>query len=211
MKITKFGHCCLLIEQGNTKILTDPGTYSSGQEAVEGISVVLITHEHADHLHIPALQQVLELNPKARVVCNTAVAHLLDEAHISYTLMADGAREVWNDVAFEAFEAAHADIYPTVPPVRNTGFFIADTLFYPGDAYIQPGKEVDILALPLAGPWVKLSEAIDYALQVKPRVAFPVHDGILKSPGLVHRVPSMVLPEHGIQFEVLNEGECKEF
>ncbi|MBI2052837.1 MAG: MBL fold metallo-hydrolase, partial [Candidatus Ryanbacteria bacterium] len=29
MKITKFGHCCLLIKENGVRILTDPGTYST--------------------------------------------------------------------------------------------------------------------------------------------------------------------------------------
>lgn len=33
MKITKIGHCCLVIEKANRKILTDLGTYSDGQNS----------------------------------------------------------------------------------------------------------------------------------------------------------------------------------
>lgn len=32
MKITKFGHACLLIEEADARILIGPGTYSSGSE-----------------------------------------------------------------------------------------------------------------------------------------------------------------------------------
>src|ERR1044072_7550990 len=78
MKITKFGHCCLRIEEKGLVILTDPGTYSSLQDEATGIDIVLITHEHADHLHIDSLQKVLTHNPGVRVVCNSAVAKLLD-------------------------------------------------------------------------------------------------------------------------------------
>ena len=56
MKITKFGHCCLLIEENGVRILTDPGTYSTQQSEVKNIDFVLITHEHADHFHIDSLK-----------------------------------------------------------------------------------------------------------------------------------------------------------
>lgn len=52
MKITKFGHCCLLIEENGVRILTDPGTYSTQQSEVKNIDFVLITHEHADHFQL---------------------------------------------------------------------------------------------------------------------------------------------------------------
>lgn len=56
MKVTKFGHCCLLIEEEGLRILTDPGSYSTRQNDVQNIDVILITHEHPDHLHIESLK-----------------------------------------------------------------------------------------------------------------------------------------------------------
>ena len=58
---------------------------------------------------------------------------------------------------------------------------------------------------------MKISEAIDYAKQLKPRVCFPVHDGILKSPGLPHRIPATFLPNEGIAFIPMLEGDTEEF
>lgn len=60
--------------------------------------------------------------------------------------------------------------------MENTGYFIDEKLFYPGDAFTDPGRPIDVLALPVAGPWVKISESVDYALALKPRTVFPVHD-----------------------------------
>ena len=50
MKITKFGHSCLLVEENGVRILFDPGSYSTAQNDVKNIDVVLITHEHSDHV-----------------------------------------------------------------------------------------------------------------------------------------------------------------
>lgn len=211
MKITKLGHCCLLIEEAGKKLLTDPGSYSELQNEIKGIDFVLITHEHQDHLHIDSLKTVLENNPQARVVTNMAVAKLLDEAGIDYELIADNETKKLGEVAVQASEAEHAEIHSEWPKVLNSGFFIADKLFYPGDALIDPKREVEILALPVAGPWIKIGEAIDYALQLKPKHAFPVHDAGLKQPGIAHKAPSTVLPKHGISFDVIGEGECREY
>lgn len=211
MKITKLGHCCLLIEEAGERILTDPGNYSESQNEVKDIDFVLITHEHQDHLHIDSLKIVLENNPQAKVITNTAVAKLLDEASIAYELIADNETRKLGEVAVQALEAEHAEIHKEWPRVLNSGFFIADKLFYPGDALIDPKREVEVLALPVAGPWIKIGEAVDYALHLKPKHTFPVHDAGLKQPGVAHRVPGEILPKHGISFEVIVEGESKEY
>lgn len=68
MKIKNFGHCCLLIEENNVRILTDPGISSVGQEDVKNLNVILITHEHPDHIHIPSLKNCLVNNPNAEIL-----------------------------------------------------------------------------------------------------------------------------------------------
>lgn len=211
MKITKLGHCCLLIEESGKRFLTDPGNYSESQNEVKDIGYVLITHEHQDHLHIDSLKIVLQNNPQAKVITNTAVAKLLDEAEIAYELIANNETKELGAVAVQALEADHAEMHEEWPRVLNSGFFVADKLFYPGDALIDPKREVEVLALPVAGPWIKIGEAVDYALKLKPKYAFPVHDAGLKQPGVAHRVLSTILPKHGIEFDVISEGETKEY
>ncbi len=88
---------------------------------------------------------------------------------------------------------------------------IAERFFHPGDAFHKPPKKVEILALPVAGPWMKLQEAIDYALTLKPKVCFPVHDGMLKFFGPVHALPKELLGRGGVNFVVLEEGKGHEF
>jgi len=211
MKITKLGHCCLLIEEAGKRLLTDPGNYSEAQNEVKDIDFILITHEHQDHLHIDSLKIVLENNPEAKVITNTAVAKLLDEAGIAYELITDNETKKLGEISVLALEAEHAEMHSEWPRVLNSGFFIADRLFYPGDALIDPKRAIEILALPVAGPWIKIGEAIDYALQLKPKHAFPVHDAGLKQPGVAHRVPSTILPKHGINFDIIAEGQSKEY
>lgn len=211
MKITKFGHCCLLIEESGARILTDPGTHSTGQDNVKNIDIVLITHEHADHLHIDSLKTVLQNNPQAKIITNKGVGTLLEKEGIPFSVLEDGQSSTEKGVLIEGFGKDHALMHSSIPPIQNTGYFIANRLFYPGDAFTDPGKQVEILALPVAGPWMKLPEAIDYALELKPKTCFPVHDGILKSPGSTHRIPPQVLEPKGIKFTVLEIDKEYEF
>ena len=213
MKITKLGHCCLIVEIENLRILTDPGNYSTGQDDAKNIDVILITHEHADHLHLESLIRVLENNPNANIITNQGVGVLLDEKKIRYQIVGHEQQIKFEDILIEGFGKEHAVIYPTWKTVENTGYFIANKLLYPGDAFYKPPKPVDILALPVDGPWVKISESIDYALSVKPRVSFPVHDGMLQKDKLggAHRVPEKILGDNNIDFVILKNGEMKEF
>ena len=213
MKITKLGHCCLLVEVKGLRILTDPGTYSTLQNEQKNIDVVLITHEHADHLHVDSLKIILKHSPSARVITNAGVSRILQQEKIPHELVRHGQHTTIQTVLIEGIGEQHAPIYKTIAPVENTGYFIDETFFYPGDAFTVPTKHVTILALPVAGPWLKLSDAVDYALKVKPDSAFPVHDGMLQSDkfGLVHLFPAKVLADNNIRFVLLHAGDSHEF
>ena len=214
MKITKFGHCCLLIEENGVKILTDPGTYSRGFENIKNIDLILITHEHTDHLHIDSLKTLIANTGEKGllIITNKGVGKQLEVAGIPYyEILEDGKHLDFKGILIEAIGHDHAPLYKTSPCI-NTGFFIANRLFYPGDSLHNPHKKVELLALPVAGPWLKLPEAIDYALELKPKIAFPVHEGMYaKQPGSVHRLPPTILEPQGIKFLILEDGKEYEF
>ena len=67
MQITKFGHSCLLVTDGDAKILIDPGTFSAGFEPLTDLTAILITHQHADHLDLDRLPAVVAANPDAAI------------------------------------------------------------------------------------------------------------------------------------------------
>lgn len=211
MKITKLGHCCLLIEEQGLKILTDPGAWSVRQNEVKGVDVVLITHEHPDHYHLESVRTLISNNSEVKIITNKGVGKLLDAEKISYELLEHGGAKDLNGVQVEGHGEKHAIIYKEFGQVINTGYFIANRFFYPGDAFYSPEKPVEILALPVAGPWMKISDAIDYAKALKPKVAFPVHDGQLRFGGPFHLVPQAVLSEAGIDFRPATERTILEF
>jgi len=213
MNITKFGHCCLLIQVKGVRILTDPGNYNTTPE-VEGIDAILITHEHQDHLHVESLQTVLGKNPVARVFSHAGVGKILDDAGIPYTLISDSETVVVKGVSIESSGSVHACIHHDLPAVQNTGFYIDETLFYPGDSFHNPNKKIAVLALPVAGPWMKLEEAIEYAKLIKPKVVFPVHDGMLRQGielGPTRRISTLLLEPLGIKFVDMTEGSTYDF
>lgn len=212
MKITKIGHCCLVIEHKGKKIMTDPGGYSNGQDSVTGVDLILITHEHPDHLHVDSLKKVLQNNPNVKIITNTSVGKIIYEQNIDFKVLEDGNNTVFDEILVEAFGSRHEEIYKEIGQVQNTGYLIDNKLFYPGDAFTNPGKPVEILALPVVAPWTTFKTAIEYALEVNPKIAFPVHDGMLIEGrfGPIYRLSPIILEESGIKFNPLMNGESFE-
>lgn len=213
MKIKKLGHCCLVIEVNGKRIMTDPGSYSTFQVEEKNIDIILITHEHQDHLHMDSLKVILENNKDIKIITNSAVGKILTEAGIVYELLEEGGKGEFEGVVFEGYGDRHAEVYEEFGQVQNTGYFIDNILFYPGDAFTNPQKQVEILALPVAGPWMKIKDAIRYVLELKPKVCFPVHDGMIKEdrPGPIYNLPKNILSKNNIEFKVLEIGKEEEF
>lgn len=201
----------MIVEEGEVRVLTDPGVYTTTQTSVTNLSAIVITHEHADHFHIESLKTVLHNNPQAQVVTNSAVGTLLAMENIPYIKVEDNESFRIGELLIEGKGKGHALIYPSIPSVMNTGFFIGKKLYYPGDALSVIDENVDVLALPVAGPWIKMSEAIDFAKKIHPRICFPVHDGWFEGTDHpFHRVPQKILTENGIDFTILSLGEAVE-
>jgi L-ascorbate metabolism protein UlaG (beta-lactamase superfamily) len=175
VRLQKLGHCCLLVEQAESRLLVDPGCFSNGFEALTGLTGVLVTHIHQDHLDVDRLHALLERNPEARVVCDEASAVSLAQRGVKGQVVHDGD-VVDLGVPIGVYGREHAIIHPDLPNVPNVGYLVADRFFYAGDAFTVPAAAVEVLAVPVGAPWMKLSEAVDYLRRVQPRVAVPVHD-----------------------------------
>lgn len=210
MKITKFGHSCLLVEEGGARILIDPGIWSTIPDNLNRLDAILITHEHPDHLGIEHLQKILPSNQKAIIYTNEGVGKKLSEANIVYQLLQDGEAGTVAGVTIEGFGKDHGIIYHELPHWDNTGYLIAGKLFHPGDALFIPPKPVEVLALPVCAPWSKIMEVIDYAKAVKPTLVFPIHDAMLKITTGFHKWPETFLTPAGIEWQIIEEGKSIE-
>lgn len=181
MQLTHFGHSCLLAEFGQTKILFDPGSFAHGFEGITGLSAILITHQHPDHVDVSRLPALLEGNPDAALYADAQTTAQLGEpcraVHVGDELAVGALR-------IRAVGGRHAVIHPEIPVIENISFLVGDgehraRLMHPGDALFVPEEPVDVLATPAAAPWMKISEAVDYLRAVAPQRAVPIHQGVV--------------------------------
>jgi ribonuclease BN (tRNA processing enzyme) len=52
MRLTKYAHSCVLVEDDNARILIDPGNLTRGFDELTGLTGILVTHQHADHVDV---------------------------------------------------------------------------------------------------------------------------------------------------------------
>lgn len=211
MKINKFGHSCLLVEEGNARILIDPGNYSVLQNDVKNLDAVLITHEHSDHLDLNSLGIILKNNQGVNIFTNKVVGKKLDEQAISYQLLENGQQTEVKGVAVEGAGERHAFIYNNFPDTANVGYIIGGKFYDPGDSFFVPNKKIEVLALPISASWLKTAEVIEYAKRLMPKNVFPIHDGMVRVRDSFYGMPSRELPTVGINWTVIKDGQSAEF
>jgi L-ascorbate metabolism protein UlaG (beta-lactamase superfamily) len=205
MRLTKFGHSCLLVEEGGARLLLDPGSFSDGFERLEGLTAVCVTHQHVDHLDAGRVRPLLDGNPGVRVVADEGSAKALGEAGADVEVVHDGDELTVGGLGLAVVGRDHATIHPDVPVVPNVGYLVGGRLFHPGDALTEPGRPVEVLAAPAGAPWLKLAEAVDYLRRVGPTVAVPVHERVLSEAGIqLHYRQLEQLG--GAAFRVLDDG-----
>jgi L-ascorbate metabolism protein UlaG (beta-lactamase superfamily) len=207
MRITKYGHACLVVEEQEARFLIDPGTFSKDLGGLKGIDAILTTHDHADHVDPDTVKRVLEDNPGAKLYADKGGAEVLAEAGIEAETVTDGQEIDIKGVRVQVFGEFHDPIHRDLPPMGNVGYLIAGRFFYPGDALTVPPAPVEILALPTGGPWMKVEEGIDYLKEIKPKVAIPVHDALYARPGMFNRVYEQAADQIGATLRVIDDGK----
>ncbi len=179
MRLTKYGHACVRIEDGDRVLVIDPGTLSD-LGALSSATAVLVTHEHEDHLDVDWLQAARAANPALTVHTHAALA-----ADLGDGVTAAAAGDTFTAAGFtvRAVGGEHAEVVDGLPGCPNIGF-IVDGVYHPGDSLFVPAEAVDTLLVPASGPWLKLGEAIEFVRAVGPARAFPIHDAHLSEIGL---------------------------
>ncbi len=182
MNIQKFRHACLVLEKDGQSLVVDPGEWSTDFTAPQDVVGVIITHEHGDHLSLEKLKEIIAVNPDAAVYAHADVTKQIPEVP-TVMVTADETKQIGHfNVLFTGGD--HARILPDRPVCANLGVLVDEgELYYPGDSLVLPGVPVKTLAVPVAAPWLKLSEALDFLTAIRPQEAFATHDAVLSDEG----------------------------
>jgi L-ascorbate metabolism protein UlaG (beta-lactamase superfamily) len=228
------GHSTVRLRIGGRVVLTDPVLTRRvgplvrvvpglGREAWAGVDLVLISHLHGDHLHLPSLRLV---GDRARIVVpRGAGAWLRRRGFRRVVELGVGERLVDGDLTVTATYAEHSGHRwgprlrhgPHAPAVGHLLEAPEARIYVAGDTDLFPGMAelgaLDVAFLPVWG-WgltlgpghmdpMRAAEAVEL---LRPRVAVPVHwgtlavAGLVQAPGRVGATMRRLLTEPGYDF-----------
>ena len=209
MRITKFGHACVRVEHAGTTVVLDPGVFTD-VGALDGADAVLITHEHPDHY----LPDHLRATDAAIFTIDAVAARIREDAPDVFERVTVVSPDESFDVGVpvRAVGELHAVIHPEFPRFFNSGYVLTlgDTkVYHPGDALTAPGEDVDVLFVPVSAPWMRASEAIEFARGVRAPRNLAIHDRVYSEAGLgiVDGHMNAFLPKAGQEYVRLADGD----
>jgi L-ascorbate metabolism protein UlaG (beta-lactamase superfamily) len=184
LKITFVGHGTLMFTFGDTVIHVDPVSREADYSGMPKADLILVTHDHGDHLDPAAIAAVRQ---EGTIVVLTQKCA---EAVPGATVMANGDVETVAGLKIEAVPAYNivhmrSPGQPFHPQGEGNGYVItfSDTRVYvAGDteniAEMKALKDIDIAFLPMNLPYTMTPEMLAAAARAfRPKVLYPYHFG----------------------------------
>ncbi len=203
-EIRRLTDSCVLVTTDDDATMFDPGfhTFLEGEvdlDSIGDVTRVLVTHEHADHVHPDFVKWLIDRKRDLTVYSNEAVADLLSEHDIPVST------ETPQGVGVE--DVVHEKL-PNGAQPPNRSFTIEGVFTHPGDSH-QPTKTAPIMALPLMAPWGSLTGAVEFAQRIGPERVLMIHDFFMSESGR-ERIRGMAkgaLAAHGIELLDIDWGD----
>jgi L-ascorbate metabolism protein UlaG (beta-lactamase superfamily) len=207
MKLTKYEHACIVLEEANQKVIVDPGNFTQSLSDVSNVVALVITHEHMDHFEPRFIEQITQENPDVLIFVPEGLETTVDTDAVVHVVKAGDEHEV-EPFTLKFYGAKHALIHKTIPQPSNIGVLINGTVYYPGDSFDTPDVRPSILLAPVSGPWLKIGETIDFIDEVKPQICIPTHNALQSeiATSLTEVWLRGVCKKHGITFQHLEPG-----
>ncbi len=182
--ITFIGHGTLMFEFDGAVIHLDPTLRESDYGSLPVADLILITHEHGDHLDPEAVDKLRK--PETGIIVNGSSAGKLEGA----TVMKNGETITAKGIKIEAVPAYNiiskrTDGQPYHPRGNGNGYVVsfgATRVYVAGDTEYVPEMNdldgIDIAFLPMNLPYTMTVEmCAQAAAAIKPRIFYPYHYG----------------------------------
>ncbi len=187
VKITWLGHDCFKLKDGKT-ILIDPYKLSSG---VERADIVLITHEHFDHLSPEDIMKVV--TEETTIVATPSCRSELQKLKLQkLRIVSPGDIVDLDGVTVEVVPAYNLNKFREPGKVFHpkadgkAGYVVTMKgvrIYHAGDTDAIPemkGLKADLALLPVSGTYVMTAqEAAEAAKMISPKLAIPMHYGAI--------------------------------
>ena len=202
MKITMLGILGVAIESNGKLLMVDPYLLdtlheTSGEDFARMVPVndtwlnarpdmVLLTHDHADHLDMPSLQALITGEKPVELIAGIngwqKVRGTLP-GQVNYIMFTPGCEWTSGDFHIRAVNARHSDLTGLgfVITVEDKKILISGDTLYFGDAAPEIGN-VDIAVVVMNGKGNNMNcvDAAHYASEVDAKVAIPAHWGLFE-------------------------------
>jgi L-ascorbate metabolism protein UlaG (beta-lactamase superfamily) len=178
------GHGSLMLKVNGLVIYTDPVRSSGSYDFLPKADIILITHEHSDHLDAGLISTLKQKG--TFVFCNQNAAKTIPWAMV---MKAGGRQEVKN-IVIEAVPAYNivnerAPGQPFHPKGQGIGYILTiggKKIYVAGDTENTPEmkelKNIDVAFLPMNLPYTMTPAMVaDAALAFRPKILYPYHMG----------------------------------
>jgi len=182
MKLTKYEHACLILDNDQSRLIIDPGCFSKLPDDLANIGCLIITEEHVDHFNLENVQKILAQNSDVTIFSTANVYDQLAKEGIKSVAIHGAQTKDIGGYKLSFYETDHAPIYKK-SPCKSLSLKVDDYLFYPSDSYNTIEDKVAILALPTSGPWHKLEEAIELANAITSPKILATHNFLYSEAG----------------------------
>lgn len=222
MRVTKLEHSGIVVEKDGKVLLCDPVEFTEKLPEFANVAAVVLTHQHGDHFQPEVLKRIWVGNLGMRVFVTpemfddvkTMAKELGSTVQENVVAVQEGDKKEAEGFSLEFFGKNHAAIVPGVVPCENVGVVIDEVVVNPGDSFDMPANihDPELLLVPLAAPWCKIAESMDFVRAVRPKRVLPVHDAVLSDlgKGFNNAWLEKAVKEVGGELLVLKFGESAE-
>lgn len=184
--ITWSGHAGFKIIYGNKKVYIDPYKLSKNYKNISDADIVLVTHNHFDHLSIEDLKNII--NERTIIVSAQECLSQLKSLQLKESIGIDPRDSVKvDDLKIETVPAYNVNKHFHPKDDRKIGFIVEfgkDRLYHTGNSDMIPEMKdtnPSIVLIPVSGTYVMNAEEASQAVNelINPKIAIPMHYGTI--------------------------------